>query len=229
MPPTSERLNAGNGVEVLGVRRLRDRFFDRRLFQENPAQHRESALAEALGIVESSLGIARRHAERAAEPVLRRLQRARRRRRRRAPRAPTCWHGARLLAGEIRATDGRFQQAQLDADGRVRASVDEINSLANRLASLNDRIANADAGGTMTLRDEQNEVVRELSSFVDIETIDHPNGTVQVSFGRGKPLVIADVAYAVTIQNEPTTGFARLYSGVTDVTAAIARRQGRPG
>ena len=44
---------------------------------------------------------------------------------------------------------------------------------------------------------------------------------VQVSFGRGKPLVIADVAYAVTVQNEPTTGFARLYSGVTDVTAAI--------
>ena len=56
VPPTSERLNAGNGVEVLGVRRLRDRFFDRRLFQENPAQYRESALAEALGIVESSLG-----------------------------------------------------------------------------------------------------------------------------------------------------------------------------
>jgi flagellar hook-associated protein 1 FlgK len=45
---------------------------------------------------------------------------------------------------------------------------------------------------------------------------------VQVSFGRGKPLVIGDVAYAVTIQNEPTTGFARLYSGVTDVTAAIS-------
>ena len=74
----------------------------------------------------------------------------------------------------------------------------------------------------MTLRDEQNEVVKELSSLVDIETIDHANGTVQVSFGRGKPLVIGDVAYAVTVQNEPTTGFARLYSGVTDVTTAIS-------
>ena len=165
VPPTSERLNAGNGVDVLGVRRLRDRFFDRRLFQENPAQHRESALAEALGIVESSLGSPDAHAERAAEPVLRRLRARSPRRRRRAPRAPTCWPGARPLAGEIRATDGRFQQAQLDTDRRVRSSVDEINSLANRLASLNERIANADASGTMTLRDEQNEVVRELSSL----------------------------------------------------------------
>ena len=50
----------------------------------------------------------------------------------------------------------------------------------------------------MTLRDEQNEVIRELSTLVDVETIDWPNGTVQVSFGRGKPLVIGDVPTAVT-------------------------------
>ena len=56
VPPTSERLEAGQGVEVLGIRRLRDRFLDRRLFQENPAQNRENALAEQLGVVEASLG-----------------------------------------------------------------------------------------------------------------------------------------------------------------------------
>ena len=91
VPPTSERLNAGNGVEVLGVRRLRDRFFDRRLFQENPAQNREAALAEALGLVEVEPRIARRHAERAAQPVLRRLQRARA--------GADVEHGARRRAG----------------------------------------------------------------------------------------------------------------------------------
>jgi hypothetical protein len=44
--PTSERLNAGNGVEVLGACRLRDRF-DRRLFQENSGAEPRAALAEA--------------------------------------------------------------------------------------------------------------------------------------------------------------------------------------
>jgi flagellar hook-associated protein 1 FlgK len=221
VPPTSERLNAGNGVEVLGVRRLRDRFFDRRLFQENPAQYRESALADALGIVESSLGSPNATLNARLNQFFDGFSALAQAPTSSTARADVLARG-QALAGEIRATDGRFQQAQLDADQRVRSSVDQINSLANRLASLNDRIANADASGTMTLRDEQNEVVRELSSFLDVETIDQANGTVQISFGRGKPLVIGDVAYAVSVQNEPTTGFARLYSGVTDVTTAIS-------
>jgi flagellar hook-associated protein 1 len=220
VPPTSERLNAGNGVEVLGVRRLRDRFFDRRLFQENPAQHRETALAEALGVVESSLGSPNATLNARLNQFFDGFSALAQAPTSATARADVLARG-QALATEIRATDGRFQQAQLDTDRRIRASVDDINSLANRLASLNDRIANEDESGTMTLRDEQNEVVKELSTYLDIETIDLPNGTVQVSFGRGKPLVIADVAYAVTVQNEPTTGFARLYSGVTDVTTAI--------
>jgi flagellar hook-associated protein 1 FlgK len=126
------------------------------------------------------------------------------------------------LAGEIRATDGRLQAAQLDADGRIRAAVDEINALANRLAAINEEIDRGAPSGTLVLRDQQTEIVRELSSLIDVEVIDHPSGTVQVSFGRGQPLVVANVAYPVTIQNEATTGFARLYSGVTDVTDAIA-------
>jgi flagellar hook-associated protein 1 len=220
VPPTSERLNAGNGVEVLGVRRLRDRFLDRRLFQENPAQNREAALAEALGIVESSLGSPDATLNARLNQFFDAFSGLAQAPTSSTARADVLAKG-QALAGEIRATDGRFQQAQLDSDRRIRDSVTEINALANRLASLNDRIANSDESGTLALSDEQNEVVRELSSYLDIETIDLPNGTVQVSFGRGKPLVVSDVAYAVTVQNEPTTGFARLYSGVTDVTSAI--------
>jgi flagellar hook-associated protein 1 FlgK len=221
VPPTSERLNAGNGVEVLGVRRLRDRFFDRRLFQENPAQHRETALAEALGVVEATLGAPEGSLNTRLNQFFDGFGALAQAPTSSSARAEVLARG-QALAGEIRATDRRFQQAQLDADGRVRAAVDEVNSLANRLASLNDRIADADESGTMTLRDEQNEVIRELSSFLDIETIDLANGAVQISYGRGKPLVIGDVAYAVTVQNEPTTGFARLHSGVTDATTAIS-------
>jgi flagellar hook-associated protein 1 FlgK len=221
VPPTSERLEAGQGVEVLGIRRLRDRFLDRRLFQENPAQYRESALAEQLGIVEANLGSPETGLNARLTQFFDAFSALAQAPTSSSARADVVAKG-QALAGAIRDTDARLQQSQLGADQQVRATVDQINTLANRLASLNDRIANADASGTMTLRDEQNEVVKELSTLVDIETIDNPNGTVQVSFGRGKPLVIGDVAYPVTVQNEPTTGFARLYSGVTDVTTAIA-------
>jgi flagellar hook-associated protein 1 FlgK len=221
VPPTSERLNAGNGVEVLDVRRIRDRFFDRRLFQENPGQYREEALAEALSVVEAGIG----SSETTLNPRLTQffdafsgLSQAPTSS---AARADVLAKG-QALAREIRAADARLVAAQLDADGRVRSTVDQINSLANKLAALNEEIDRGAPSGTMVLRDQQSEIVKELSSLVDIEAIDHANGTIQVSFGRGQPLVVAGVAYPVTIQNQAGTGFARLYSGVTDVTNAIA-------
>jgi len=221
VPPTEERLNAGMGVEVLGVRRLRDQFFDRRLFQENPAQYRENALADALGVVESGLGSPDGSLNVRLTQFFDAFGGLSQAPTSSTARADVLAKG-QTLAGEIRDTSARMQAAQLDADGRIRSTVDELNTLANKLASLNARIANADAGGTMTLRDEQTEVVRQISSLVDVEAISNDNGTVQVSFARGKPLVIANVAYPVTIQNQAGTGFARLFSGVTDVTDAIA-------
>jgi flagellar hook-associated protein 1 FlgK len=221
IPPTSQQLNAGGGVEVLDIRRLRDRFFDRRLFQENPRQHRESALADALSIVETGFGDANTTLNPRLTAFFDAFSGLAQAPTSSAARADVLARG-QALAGEIRATDGRLQAAQLDADGRVRAAVDEINALANRLASVNEEIDRGAPAGTLVLRDQQTEIVRELSALVDIEAIEHPSGTVQVSFGRGQPLVVANVAYPVTIQNEATTGFARLYSGVTDVTDAVA-------
>jgi flagellar hook-associated protein 1 FlgK len=221
IPPTSQQLNAGGGVEVLDIRRLRDRFFDRRLFQENPRQHRESALADALSVVETGFGDADTTLNPRITAFFDAFSGLAQAPTSSAARADVLSRG-QALAGEIRATDGRLQAAQLDADGRIRAAVDEINALANRLAAINEEIDRGAPSGTLVLRDQQTEIVRELSSLIDVEVIDHPSGTVQVSFGRGQPLVVANVAYPVTIQNEATTGFARLYSGVTDVTDAIA-------
>jgi flagellar hook-associated protein 1 len=221
VPPTHFLLESGNGVEVLGVRRMRDAFFDRRLFQEYPSQSREQALAGALHLVETGIG----SPDTSLNPRLTQFFDAFSA----LAQAPTSsaarsqvLNAGQALASEVRATSDRFVAAQQDADARIRGQVEEINTLANRLASINERIANPGASGIIGLQDEQGEVLRELSQLVDIETIRLENGTMQVSFGRGKPLVVANVAHAVTIQNEAGTGFARLYSGVTDVTAAIA-------
>src|SRR5262245_42347133 len=132
VPPTSERLNAGNGVEVLGVRRIRDRFLDRRLFQENPAQHREAALAETLGIVESSLGSPNSTLNVRMNQFFDSFGALAQAPTSSTARADVLARG-QALASEIRATDSRFQQAQRDSDQRLRGTVVEINSLANRL------------------------------------------------------------------------------------------------
>src|SRR5688572_31222269 len=45
---------AGRGVDVVGIRALRDRLLEARLSNEVPAQTREAAMAEALAVVERS-------------------------------------------------------------------------------------------------------------------------------------------------------------------------------
>ena len=54
--PPYEKLSAGGGVEITGLRAMRDDRLERRLQQERPAEQREQAIAQTLAIVETALG-----------------------------------------------------------------------------------------------------------------------------------------------------------------------------
>ena len=54
--PPSDRFSAGNGVEVLGVRSMRDRLYDQRLFDELPLEQQQAAIRDSLGLAEVALG-----------------------------------------------------------------------------------------------------------------------------------------------------------------------------
>ena len=54
--PPYERFGAGNGVEVEGIRAVRDMLLERRYRQELPTQSRASAIADQLAVVETALG-----------------------------------------------------------------------------------------------------------------------------------------------------------------------------
>ena len=56
VPPADQRLNAGGGVDVMALRSVRDRFYDRRVLEEVPAEQREAAIADSLSLVEAGLG-----------------------------------------------------------------------------------------------------------------------------------------------------------------------------
>jgi flagellar hook-associated protein 1 FlgK len=220
IPPADQRLNAGNGVEVLAVRSLRDRFFDRRLFEERPAEQREQAIADALSLVEASFGTATTGlnarlgsffdawGELADAPTSS------------AARSAVLAQG-QSLATEFRDTGARLQAATSDVDTRIRGMVAEVNALAAQLASLNEKIGGAGSAGALTLRDEQTEVLKKIAGFVDVETIEHPDGTVQVSWGFGRPLVIGANAYPIALQDAPVTGLAQLYSDTSNATGEI--------
>ena len=131
----------GGGVSIDGVRSMRDRLIDRRLWAETTAE------------------AARVHHQRAAErgrrrhwragPVHRRC--ARRLLRlvrdacptRRPPRRPGRKCSCRARAWRRRSATRRFacRRAQRDTDLRVRSAVEQVNELAARIAELNVQVA----------------------------------------------------------------------------------------
>jgi flagellar hook-associated protein 1 FlgK len=105
----------------------------------------------------------------------------------------------------------------------VRAAVGEINTLVGQIASLNRSLGATDpaSGEAQHLRDEITRHIDELSALVDIDVVETSDGLYDVTFGSGRPLVIADNAYTIGITNRAVTGVADLTVNGVVVTGEV--------
>jgi flagellar hook-associated protein 1 FlgK len=220
LPPDNPR-SAGRGVDVIGVRSVRDRMLERRLMQELPAEHREGAIAESLSIVETTLGkpgssIDARLtafydsfaslAEDPTSPIARQEVAVQ----------------GEALAAAFRDMSQRLDLSTRDTDAKVRNAVEEINDLSGRIAAINQNMATATGGSLLHMEDEQQGLVRELSELVDISVLPASNGRgVDITFGNGRPLVIGKEDYSILATSAGPSGFAQLSSEGFDTTSEI--------
>lgn len=212
---------AGGGVEVDGVRSIRDSLIERRLLAQIPLGTYDAAVADALAIVETSLGRtgdtldARLNeffdafAELAESPtsaVARREVQV----------------AGQALAAAFNDTAVRLDASRQDADARLRNAVDEINTIATRIAEINAAMPAATANnGGLTLRDEQATLVRRLSELASVGTIAREDGGVDVTIGNGRALVVGANAYQVATVSTPPSGHASVMAGDFDITSEV--------
>jgi flagellar hook-associated protein 1 FlgK len=93
---------------------------------------------------------------------------------------------------------------QLTSIHQQRAStVDQINSLSTDIASLNNKIAAAQAIGAQnsSLIDSRDQKIDSLASLTGLQIVDQPDGSRDVSLRSGQPLVIGGNASTMTLQN----------------------------
>lgn len=218
--------SAENGASVIAVRALRDRLLDRRLQVELPSAQREAAMAEALTLVEANLGSGSGAIESSLEAFFNAFANLAE-----EPSSPIARNEVQVqgeaLAAAFRNTAGRLDAARRDTDRQVGAMVDEINSLAGRIAVHNRTIASVPREAGLGVRDEQALLVRRLSEIVGVTVVEHENGSVDISVAGGRPLVVGAYTYAVDAQPAPVTGYLQITSGGTDITAQLT--QGRLG
>jgi flagellar hook-associated protein 1 FlgK len=132
---------------------------------------------------------------------------------------------AGLLAQRFNSLNNVYNsQLQSVRQQRV-AIVDSANVSITAIASLNTRIANANAAGSnaSSLIDERDQAIDSLSSQMALEVSDQPDGTRDVSLRSGQSLVLGSVAGKLGVIGGASQTFSLAFAGTTfdlDVTGA---------
>jgi flagellar hook-associated protein 1 FlgK len=220
VPPATSS-SAGGGVNVEGVRAVRDRLLERRLQQELPAERREAAIASALGVVETSRGAAGTSIDAGLSNFFDAFSRLADTPTSSVARQEVLLQGE-TLAESFRDMATRLESAQHDLDRKVRSSVEEVNALAGQIATLNVALSRVPESSRAHLQDEQAALVRQLSELVDIGVVEREGvGGVDVSFGNGRGLVIGETAFTVEAVSVAPNGFAELRVRGIPVTSEV--------
>ncbi len=209
-PTQFGRYAVGTGVSIAGVQSFRDQFIESRMQVEAGISGRLSARRDALSAVETGLqgtetsglqsamnGFFGAFRDLEANPTSLPL------------RAIVAQRGA-ALANAFHTTRDRLDDIRGGTDGQIRATVDQVNSLAGRVAGLNEqiRLAEANGGNASTLRDERGVLVSQISEMTGARSTENSDGTVTLTIGEGQALVIGDTAKQLGVSNTPPLGLA---------------------
>ena len=96
------------------------------------------------------------------------------------------------LSDMFSSTTASLKAIQSEMDVSINQSVDRINTLAKGIADLNRQITTNTVDGVSNpnaLLDQRDQMVRELATLVDVETIDNGKGNFTVQLTTGQPLV----------------------------------------
>jgi flagellar hook-associated protein 1 FlgK len=119
------------------------------------------------------------------------------------------------LAQSLQNLHGQLGSLQSDVDQRLEAQAANADSLAQQIADINQEIVQAEggAGGTANgLRDQRDALLKQLSELMDIKTIVHDDGLMDV-YVNSEPLVIGTESRGVGFRTESVDG--QLESAVT--------------
>ncbi len=112
------------------------------------------------------------------------------------------------VAGWFQTLRTNFTNLQTDVDQRLQARTADADRLAQQVADLNRQIVVAEggaAGQANGLRDQRDQVLKQLSQLIDIRTTEESSGIVNVYVGS-EPLVIGTTNRGAALKQETIDG-----------------------
>lgn len=188
----------GLGVTTTTIQRMRDAFLDRTYWDANATYGRYQSAQRLLSELESVLG---EPSEVGLVTILQEF-----------------WNSWQDLANQpesmtsrmmvvscaqslcdcLRRAAGNINVIRLDADNEIVELVNNINSIAARIADLNEQIVRVETSGQKAsdLRDKRDYLLDELSEIVNIQVFENKDGSVSVKIG-GETLVERKTVVAI--------------------------------
>jgi flagellar hook-associated protein 1 FlgK len=109
---------------------------------------------------------------------------------------------AQSATASLNSTNSQLQTLNTSINTGITADVQQINSIAQSIGTLNQQIVTgtADAGGAPPndLIDQRDALVSSLSQIVGVSTTTDQNGALNVFVGNGQPLVLEGVTTTLT-------------------------------
>jgi flagellar hook-associated protein 1 FlgK len=115
---------------------------------------------------------------------------------------------AQTLAGRFQAMGSQLNEMQQGVNSQISTSIDNINSYAQQIATLNDAIEKAegtsgDAQPANDLLDQRDQVLSDLSKEIKVSVVKQGN-SYNVFIGNGQPLVVGTQKFNLVATTSPT-------------------------
>ena len=191
VPYTLDRLKLGQGVKVGSVVQFFDRFTTRTIHQNTSSLKEYESKASVLSYVESlwneaggsSLAQTLDEFWNAWQDVATNpggmTERA------------ALLEKSKILTQQFNSLSNELDGIERNMNTNIQMGMEEFNRLTKEIASLNGRILAAESSQTTAndLRDQRNQLLGELSGWVDITYLEDRNGMVSVQTSKGMLLV----------------------------------------
>ena len=206
MPLSSTPGQIGMGVRASEVRRIYDRFLESQIAQESQGLGRWEAVEGAMSQVSaifnetSENGLSARMAEfwAAWQEVAN------------TPSGQGERTNLKVKADSLAQMFYQIHSGLVDVQDQMDQSVldglNTINSISEQIASLNTKIASVEASGQNAndFRDQRDQLVRNLSEMIDVNSYEASDGKLTVFVAGGKPIVQGDMSFSLEGQTNGT-------------------------
>lgn len=193
-------LDNGQGVEVSGVRRISDDYLVSQQWRAKSSQGYAESFHQYINVTEQLLGSESMSISLGYDSFFASLSSALD-----SPETPAqreqIVSSANALTNRFRQLSANLATQERQINEQLNSSTTQVNSYLKQVAALNTQIRElaAKGGNTSQLEDSRDQVVRELSSHIEVRVNRQQNGDFDLSLPHGEPLVLSSSTASLEI------------------------------